>query len=122
MTSDGETTNIKVVDLEKLCNFVVDNFFHLNLFRASNNQCMFSLVNMWGTKLKYKHIWVIDGVVEEVTREGEVSGLNPTSSRIACDFTQKNARLTTSIELNLFSLFLKCDFIFSIKIIPRAVI
>jgi len=26
MTSDGETTNIKVVDIEKLCNFVVDNF------------------------------------------------------------------------------------------------
>ena len=26
MTSDGETTNIKVVDLEKLWNFVVDNF------------------------------------------------------------------------------------------------
>ena len=27
MTSDGETTNIKVVDLEMLRNFVVDNFF-----------------------------------------------------------------------------------------------
>ena len=26
MTTDGETTNIKVVDLEKLSNFVVDNF------------------------------------------------------------------------------------------------
>jgi hypothetical protein len=26
MTSDGETTNMKVVDLEKLWNFVVDNF------------------------------------------------------------------------------------------------
>jgi len=26
MTSDGETTNIKVVDLEKLWNFKVDNF------------------------------------------------------------------------------------------------
>jgi len=26
MTSSGETTNIKVVDLEKLWNFVVDNF------------------------------------------------------------------------------------------------
>ena len=26
MTSDGDTTNIKVVDLEKLQNFVVDNF------------------------------------------------------------------------------------------------
>jgi len=27
MTSDGETTNIKVVDLEKIWNFIVDNFF-----------------------------------------------------------------------------------------------
>jgi len=26
MTSDGETTNIKVVDLEKLWNFIIDNF------------------------------------------------------------------------------------------------
>jgi len=26
MTSDGETTSIEVVDLEKLWNFVVDNF------------------------------------------------------------------------------------------------
>jgi hypothetical protein len=27
MTSNGETTKTKVVMLEKLCNFVVDNFF-----------------------------------------------------------------------------------------------
>jgi hypothetical protein len=26
MTSDGETTKTNVVDFEKLCNFVVDNF------------------------------------------------------------------------------------------------
>jgi hypothetical protein len=26
MTSNGETTDTKVVDLEKLCNFVADNF------------------------------------------------------------------------------------------------
>jgi len=26
MTLDGETTNIKVIDLEKLWNFIVDNF------------------------------------------------------------------------------------------------
>ena len=32
MTSDGETTKTKVVDLEKLSNFVVDNFFHLKSF------------------------------------------------------------------------------------------
>ena len=27
MASDGETPKTKVVDLEKLCNFVVENFF-----------------------------------------------------------------------------------------------
>ena len=31
MTSDGETTKMKVVDLEKLQNFVVENFVELNL-------------------------------------------------------------------------------------------
>ena len=34
MTSDGETTKIKVVDLKKLYSFVTDNFFiwnHLSL-------------------------------------------------------------------------------------------
>ena len=30
MTSDGETSKIKVVDLEKLCKFIVDNFFIWN--------------------------------------------------------------------------------------------
>ena len=29
MTSNGKTTNTKVVDLEKLCNFVVDNLFEI---------------------------------------------------------------------------------------------
>jgi hypothetical protein len=27
MTSDKETTKINIVDLEKLCHFVLDNFF-----------------------------------------------------------------------------------------------
>jgi hypothetical protein len=30
MTSEGETTKTKLVDLEKLCTFVVDNFFIWN--------------------------------------------------------------------------------------------
>jgi len=29
MTSDGETTKTKVVDLQELYNFIVDNLFHL---------------------------------------------------------------------------------------------
>ena len=32
MIPDGETIKIKVVDLEKLWNFVVDNFFQLRSF------------------------------------------------------------------------------------------
>jgi hypothetical protein len=36
MTSNGETTKIKVVDLEKLHNFRVDNFFIWNLFVKEN--------------------------------------------------------------------------------------
>ena len=30
-----EMTKINFIDLEKLCNFVVEKFFHLNSFRAS---------------------------------------------------------------------------------------
>jgi hypothetical protein len=40
MTSDGETTKTKVVDLEKLRNFAVDNFFIWNrLGRQTINLC-----------------------------------------------------------------------------------
>lgn len=34
--SNEEMTKIKVVHLQKLYNFVVQNFFNLNLFRISN--------------------------------------------------------------------------------------
>jgi len=70
---------------------------------------------------------VIGGVVEEVTREGEVLGSNP-SCHVARDFMRKNAQLATSmetdgrlasgpsLELNLFvSIFKTRFFIFSIK-------
>ena len=43
-TSDQKTYNIKVVDLEKLWNFVVQKFFYLNTFRASNKQFYLELV------------------------------------------------------------------------------
>jgi hypothetical protein len=41
MISDGETTNTKVVDLEKLCNFVV-NFFIWNHLANENYFWIFS--------------------------------------------------------------------------------
>ena len=44
MTSDGEMTKIKVVDLEKLKNFVADNFFHLNSVRVSNTYFKFGSI------------------------------------------------------------------------------
>jgi hypothetical protein len=40
--SDGETTKTKVVDLEKLCNFVVYNFFissHFDAERFDSQDC-----------------------------------------------------------------------------------
>ena len=36
MTLDGETTKTKVVDLEKLCIFIVDNFFIGNHLSKEN--------------------------------------------------------------------------------------
>ena len=36
MTSDGETIKMKVVDLEKLWNYVVDNFFIWNYLVKEN--------------------------------------------------------------------------------------
>ena len=39
-TSDGQTSITKVVDLEKLCNFVVDNFF------------------IWSYLIKENYVWI----------------------------------------------------------------
>jgi hypothetical protein len=43
MASDVETINIELVDLEKLCNFIVGNF-QMNSFSASNNQITLDLL------------------------------------------------------------------------------
>ena len=51
MTSDGKTSNVKVVDLKKLWNFVVDNFsIGIRLWPQIINICSV-YDNMWGTKL-----------------------------------------------------------------------
>jgi hypothetical protein len=44
-TSDGETTNIKVVDLDQNNNFVVDDFFYLKSFRVLNIH--FKILSSW---------------------------------------------------------------------------
>jgi hypothetical protein len=43
MISDGEVTNIKVADLKKLCNFVVDNFFIWSHLSNENYILLFTL-------------------------------------------------------------------------------
>jgi hypothetical protein len=63
MALDGETTKTKVVDLEKLCNFVVDNFFiwirlESQTLISSSVQHNISTKNIW-----YRHKWVLGGVV-----------------------------------------------------------
>jgi hypothetical protein len=67
---------MKIVDLEKLWNFVVDNFFYLNSFMVPN-------INLHSTQVI---VWCSG---RGVTREGEVAGLNPTS-RVAREFYAKN--------------------------------
>jgi hypothetical protein len=45
MTSDGETTKMKIVDLEKLWNFAVDNIFIWNrLGRKQSIYAQFSII------------------------------------------------------------------------------
>ena len=54
MTSDRKTTKIKAIDLEKLWNFVVDNFLiwiHLGP-QTSNLHLVY--YNMWGKKTEYR--------------------------------------------------------------------
>jgi len=46
------------------------------------------------------------GVVEDLTRKGEISSSNPTC-RETCDFMRKIARLATFVGLNFFSYFQK---------------
>jgi hypothetical protein len=90
MTSDEKSVKMKVVELQKLFNFVVDNFFiWIRLLSQTSN--LHSLVVICGQQnynLDTKH--VIGGVVEEGTRKGEVEGLIP-NNRVAHEFCAKNA-------------------------------
>jgi hypothetical protein len=45
MTSNGETIKMKFVDLKKLCNFVVDNFFIWNHFIKENYVWISQILN-----------------------------------------------------------------------------
>jgi hypothetical protein len=73
-------TNTKVVHLEKLWNFVVDNFSIWNRLGLQTSKLHTNLYNMWRTERVYGYMWVCGAVVEEVPREAEVVGSNPTRS------------------------------------------
>jgi hypothetical protein len=73
-------TNMKVVRLEKLWNFVVDNFLILNRLGPEASKLHSDLYNKWGTERVYRHMWVCGAVIEEAPRKAEVVGSNPTGS------------------------------------------
>jgi hypothetical protein len=53
-TTSDENTKIKVVELKKFFNIVVD-IFCLNSFTASDNQFTLRFFHVWATKLQSKH-------------------------------------------------------------------
>jgi hypothetical protein len=76
MTSNGKTPNTKVVDLRKLRNFVVDKFLIWIRLVPLKTDLHSVLYNMSRTKTAYERIWVCGVVVEEASREVEVTGSN----------------------------------------------
>jgi hypothetical protein len=69
-------TNTKVVRLEKLWNFVVDNFLIWNRLGPQTSKLHMNLYNMWGTEMVYEHMWG--------------RGFESHPERIARDFYAKN--------------------------------
>ena len=57
MISDEETTKMKVVDLEKLWNFVVDNFLIWIQLELQTSNLHSIPYNMLGKKMEYRHKW-----------------------------------------------------------------
>jgi hypothetical protein len=48
---------MKVVDIEKLWNFVADNFFIWNRLGPQTINLCLVWYNMWGIKIQYRHKW-----------------------------------------------------------------
>jgi hypothetical protein len=92
MASDGKTTKTKVVDLQKLYNFVVDNFF-IWIRLESQTLISSSVQHMWVQRIsnidtsKRCMEWL-----EKITRKAKVLGSKP-RGREARIFVWKNARL-----------------------------
>ena len=90
-TSDRETTKMKVIYLEKLCNFVIDNF--LIWIRLGSQTINLNSIedNTRKKKIHYRHKWEWGVVVRGVSCEGEVVDLNPagakcTKNTLTCQF------------------------------------
>jgi hypothetical protein len=89
-TSDEKSVKIKVVELQKLFNFIVDNFFiwiHLQ-YQTSNLHSVGC--NMCTKKLKTKHKHTIYGVVVGGYTRGEVDS-SITNNLVAQESCMKNA-------------------------------
>jgi hypothetical protein len=63
MNSDGEMTKIKVVDLKKLQNFIVDNFFICTHLRSQRFISKSDEHKMGRTKISFGHQCLPGGVV-----------------------------------------------------------
>jgi hypothetical protein len=81
---------MKVVELQKLFNFVVDNIFICIRLRFQTNNLHSNGCNMWTKNYKVDTKHAIGGVVVEGPREGEVDGSIP-NNRVARVFCAKNA-------------------------------
>jgi hypothetical protein len=90
-TSDEKSVKIKVVELQKVFNFVVDNFFIWIRLGSQISNLHSNGCNMWRKNYKLDTNHVIDGVVVEGTREGEVDG-SITNNRVAREFCAKKCR------------------------------
>jgi hypothetical protein len=89
MASNGKIPNMKVVDLRKLRNFVVDKFLIWIYLVPQKSDLHSVLYSMTRTKTAYGCIWVCGVVVEEASREVEVTRVQTTASAESRDFYAK---------------------------------
>ena len=97
-TSNEQNAKTKVVDLEKLYNIRVDNFFIWIRLGSPTINLNSVEDNTRRKKIHDRHKWVWGAVVREVPREGEVTGSNPAGSE-ARDFHAKNAQIWEILKI-----------------------
>jgi hypothetical protein len=87
---NGKCIKTKVVELQKLFNFVVDNFFlfeFIYVIKYSIYAQLFIICGQHNCNLSTIH--VIDGVVWEASREGEVWWVLNSRPPCSCAFSKK---------------------------------